>query len=176
MTFWTSRYLPIVATKPSVVVMTPPVVDRMGFTSSSFPESAELPFQPQPIRTGPTAVPRHSQVSPHLPGPLFLISSVLAAPLHSSNHCSFARPLSPHICHTTSYDVILTMSHELTPLPQASTMRDSSPNASLRCPIPSAESLRVKLHSLGADPYLPSRHIESFLRVSKQFACNIPRG
>ena len=30
--------------------------------------------------------------------------------------------------------------------------------------------------SLGADPYLPSRHIESFLRVFKQFACNIPRG
>ena len=30
--------------------------------------------------------------------------------------------------------------------------------------------------SLGADPYLPSRYIESFLRVFKQFACNIPRG
>ena len=32
------------------------------------------------------------------------------------------------------------------------------------------------IFSLGADPYLPSRHIESFLRVFKQFACNIPRG
>ena len=30
--------------------------------------------------------------------------------------------------------------------------------------------------TLGADPYLPSRHIESFLRVFKQFAYNIPRG
>ena len=30
--------------------------------------------------------------------------------------------------------------------------------------------------ALGADPYLPSRYIESFLRVFKQFACNIPRG
>ena len=30
--------------------------------------------------------------------------------------------------------------------------------------------------SLGADPYLPSRYIESVLRVFKQFACNIPRG
>ena len=33
-----------------------------------------------------------------------------------------------------------------------------------------------RILSLGADPYLPSRHIESFLRVFKQFACNIPRG
>ena len=30
--------------------------------------------------------------------------------------------------------------------------------------------------TLGADPYLPSRHIESFLRVFEQFTCNIPRG
>ena len=30
--------------------------------------------------------------------------------------------------------------------------------------------------SLGADPYLPGRYIESSLRVFKQFACNIPRG
>ena len=30
--------------------------------------------------------------------------------------------------------------------------------------------------TLGADPYLPGRYIESFLRVFKQFACNIPRG
>ena len=30
--------------------------------------------------------------------------------------------------------------------------------------------------TLGADPYLPGRHIESFLRVFEQFACNIPRG
>ena len=30
--------------------------------------------------------------------------------------------------------------------------------------------------ALGADPYLPGRHIVSFLRVFKQFACNIPRG
>ena len=30
--------------------------------------------------------------------------------------------------------------------------------------------------SLGADPYLPGRYIVSFLRVFKQFACNIPRG
>ena len=30
--------------------------------------------------------------------------------------------------------------------------------------------------TLGADPYLPGRHIVSFLRVFKQFACNIPRG
>ena len=29
---------------------------------------------------------------------------------------------------------------------------------------------------LGADPYLSSRHIESFLRVFKHFACIIPRG
>ena len=31
-------------------------------------------------------------------------------------------------------------------------------------------------YSLGADPYLPSRYIEGFLRDFKQFACNIPRG
>ena len=30
--------------------------------------------------------------------------------------------------------------------------------------------------TLGADPYLPSRHIESFLRVFKHFAHIIPRG
>ena len=30
--------------------------------------------------------------------------------------------------------------------------------------------------TLGADPYLPGRHIVSFLRVFKQFACNIPGG
>ena len=30
--------------------------------------------------------------------------------------------------------------------------------------------------SLGADSYIPSRYVESFLRVFKQFACNIPRG
>ena len=33
-----------------------------------------------------------------------------------------------------------------------------------------------ELHTLGADPYLPSRHIESFLRVFEHFACIIPRG
>ena len=32
------------------------------------------------------------------------------------------------------------------------------------------------LQTLGADPYLPGRYIVSFLRVFKQFACNIPRG
>ena len=30
--------------------------------------------------------------------------------------------------------------------------------------------------ALGADPYLPSRYIENFLRAFKQFACKIPRG
>ena len=34
----------------------------------------------------------------------------------------------------------------------------------------------TRLETLGADPYLPGRYIESFLRVFKQFACNIPRG
>ena len=34
----------------------------------------------------------------------------------------------------------------------------------------------IGAHTLGADPYLPGRHIESFLRVFEQFACNIPRG
>ena len=33
----------------------------------------------------------------------------------------------------------------------------------------------AELHTLGADPYLPSGHIESFLRVFKYFACIIPR-
>ena len=37
-------------------------------------------------------------------------------------------------------------------------------------------SLSWRSVALGADPYLPSRHIESFLRVFKQFTCNIPRG
>ena len=35
---------------------------------------------------------------------------------------------------------------------------------------------RTRSVSLGADPYLPGRYIVSFLRVFKQFACNIPRG
>ena len=37
-------------------------------------------------------------------------------------------------------------------------------------------SSRLDFWTLGADPYLPSRHIESFLRVFKHFACIIPRG
>ena len=32
------------------------------------------------------------------------------------------------------------------------------------------------VYTLGADPYLPSRYIENFLRIFKQFVCNIPRG
>ena len=39
-----------------------------------------------------------------------------------------------------------------------------------------AELQPIRELPLGADPYLPSRHIESFLRVFKHFACIIPRG
>ena len=42
--------------------------------------------------------------------------------------------------------------------------------------VPEERAMRYSAVSLGADPYLPSRYIESFLRVFKQFACNIPRG
>ena len=129
-----SQHLPNVAAATSVVVMTPPVVERMGFVSPSFPESAEFPFRPRQTGRGPNIVLRPSQVSPHLPAPLLLASSVLSSHLRSLTRCSVARPFSPHVRHTTPHDVVLPMSHE---------------------PSSSTELLRVKLHSSSAR--LPTR-------------------
>ena len=102
--------------------------------SSSFPKSTEFPFRPWQTGRGPNIVLRPSQASPHLPAPFLLASSVLSSHLCSSTRCSVARPLSPHIRHTTPHDVVLLMSHE---------------------PSSSAEFLHVKLHSSSA--CLPTR-------------------
>ena len=55
--------------------------------------------------------------------------------------------------------------------------KNRSPTASIRDKTPYEVFWGKKPDiTLGADPYLPSRHIESFLRVFKHFACIIPRG
>ena len=53
---------------------------------------------------------------------------------------------------------------------------DDVHNVAVPDPLSSVDSRVGREIALGAGPYLPSRYIESFLRVFEQFACNIPRG
>ena len=124
-----SCHLPIVATEPSIVATTVPVIDRMGCTFPFFPESVGLSCRLQLIRMEPSVTIRSSQTSSCLSDPFLLITSVFISHLWSLTCGSFDRPLFPHPHHTTPHDIILLMS---------------------RGPISSAESLRVKLHSSSA--------------------------
>ena len=146
-TVWPAPYRPIVATEPSVVAMTPPVVGKAGCAFPSSPKSAEHPFRPQLNGMQASEIMGLSPSSVSLPYPLLLLRSALSSRPYSSTRVCFDIPPRHRIPHIHEYNnVVITMSAESVPSLIAPLDQARSPSFPAREPDESTV-LRIKRHS-----------------------------